>query len=819
MQRRRVSALVTFGLLVAACSGGDSEGGPTTVPTTSGPTATSPSTDDSVTDTVIEEAAFTYRATIRRTAHNIPHILAGDTASMGYGYGYAFAEDHLCSLADVVVQARSEASSFFGTGDDDRWLNQDLVLRAMALYERASKDFDNADPEMQEIIRGYAAGYNRYLADTGADEVPGYCQGAPWVRPIDSYDLAAYYKMLAGRASIAPLLSFIATAQPPAAGDGATADTSTEATAAAFESIGPAEATMASNAWAVGPERTADGTTMLVGNPHFPWQGALRFYEVHLTVPGRVNVYGASLLGSPAVNIGFTEGVAWSHTVSAGRRFTVYSLDLDPDDPTRYRYGDESRAMTPSTVTVDVRQPDGSTSEVVRTLWSTHYGPVLNFPGVGWSDSAVLTIRDANADNDELLPQFWAMNQATSMDELIAAHRDHAGIPWVNTIAASAEGRIWYADTASSPSLSAETITAWKAEVALGGLAKAALDNGVLLLDGSDPANEWTDIPGARDPGVVPFAEMPQVERADFVFNANDPYWFNNPDALMSEFSPAHGDFGRPLTPRTRGNARQLSVADGDAGDDGRFTFEELRDSAVGNRVFTAEVLLDEVVARCRLPVDQGGVAEQQICDVLAGWDRRVDIDSVGAGLWREFIDQFSNAEIADAGPLWKNPFDPADPLRTPNGLADGPQIAERLTAAAAALREMGFDIDTPLGEMQYAWRGAERIPLHGGRGDEGVSNVIVGGRDDTTTSEDEGVPEDPGYSVVYGTSFIYAIEYTRAGPVAEAFLTYGQSGDPASPFFADQTRLFSDKQWRTILFSEEAIASDSELREYEIAE
>jgi acyl-homoserine-lactone acylase len=64
---------------------------------------------------------------------------------------------------------------------------------------------------------------------------------------------------------------------------------------------------------------------MLVGNPHFPWQGALRFYEAHLTVPGELDVYGASLLGSPAINIGFTDGVAWSATVSAGRRFTAYT--------------------------------------------------------------------------------------------------------------------------------------------------------------------------------------------------------------------------------------------------------------------------------------------------------------------------------------------------------------------------------------------------------------------------------------------------------------------------------------------------------------
>jgi acyl-homoserine-lactone acylase len=468
--------------------------------------------------------------------------------------------------------------------------------------------------------------------------------------------------------------------------------------------------------------------------------------------------------------------------------------------------------MTSHTVSVDVRQPDGSTQPVERTLWFTHYGPVLNFPGVGWTAETVLTFRDANADNDELIPQFAAMNRAESMDELIEAHRDNQGIPWVNTVAASADGRIWYADTASSPELSGATIAGWKAQVAAGGFAKIALDNGVILLDGSDPANEWDDVPGARDPGLVPFDEMPQTERTDFVFNANDAYWFDNPDGLLSEYSPVHGNFGTPVTPRTRGNANQLSADSGDAGEDGLFSRIEMRDSSVGNRVFTADLLLADVVARCRAEL-----AEQAICDVLAGWDRRMNLDSVGAGVWREFIDQFNDAEVADAGPLWKNAFDPADPLHTPNGLADGPQIAEKLTAAAARLREMGFDIDTPLGEMQFAWRGDAKVPIHGGLGKEGVSNVVIAGGDDTTTSEDEGAHDEPGYPIKYGTSFIYNVEFTADGPVAEAFLTYGESGDPASPFFSDQTELFSRKQWRPILFTEAAIAADPELREYAI--
>jgi acyl-homoserine-lactone acylase len=69
------------------------------------------------------------------------------------------------------------------------------------------------------------------------------------------------------------------------------------------------------------------------------------------------------------------------------------------------------------------------------------------------------------------------------------------------------------------------------------------------------------------------------------------------------------------------------------------------------------------------------------------------------------------------------------------------------------------------------------------------------------------------GYPINSGTSFLMALEYTDRGPRAQAILTYGQSGDPKSPHFSDQTELFSKKQWRPILFTNEEIEADAELR------
>jgi len=56
-----------------------------------------------------------YDVTVTRTTFGIPHIKATDFGSLGYGYGYAFAEDNLCVLQEDLVTIRGERSKYMGT--------------------------------------------------------------------------------------------------------------------------------------------------------------------------------------------------------------------------------------------------------------------------------------------------------------------------------------------------------------------------------------------------------------------------------------------------------------------------------------------------------------------------------------------------------------------------------------------------------------------------------------------------------------------------------------------------------------------------------
>ena len=59
-------------------------------------------------------AAPSYNATIRITQHGIPHIVADDWGSLGYGSGYATASSSICNLADTLLTGRGERSKYLG---------------------------------------------------------------------------------------------------------------------------------------------------------------------------------------------------------------------------------------------------------------------------------------------------------------------------------------------------------------------------------------------------------------------------------------------------------------------------------------------------------------------------------------------------------------------------------------------------------------------------------------------------------------------------------------------------------------------------------
>ncbi len=761
---------------------------------------------------VLRPSHGVHRATITRTRHGIPHIVADDYESLGFGHGFATAETSICNLADTVLTARGERSRYLGP--KKRYSDQVTLFATNLQTDTLFTDIRNRhvvekllrDPkrgpgrEARALVRGYVAGINQYLRSVGGSKgiTDPTCRGARWIRPnATAKDL--WYGVYAANllASTGVFVPQIVDAAPPSADDPGLPNAPLSANAQfapvpedlpskdqLLKSLGKdPDSPFGSNATAVGSSSTASGRGMVLGNPHFPWRGRYRFAQSHLTIPGVYDVAGASLIGSPVVNIGWNKDVAWSHTVSTAYRFTPYEYRTVPGAPTTYLTDSGTKELRRREVKVVAKRKDGTLHTISEDVYRTPEGYVLDAPDVlmGWSPVSFFALRDANAEHLRTVDTFHNMAKAHDVRSLLAAQDRAAGMPWVNTTAADRFGNVLYADHSVVPNVPDDMVDQCLTPVGAALFEVAGLPG----LDGTRASSDckWRTDPDATRPGIFGPDNLPNTFRKDWVVNANDSYWLPNPKQRIEGYARIIGCENCERSLRTRMVYRY--VMDRLAGTDGlargkKVTHRTLEATEHENRVFGAELArqgddLQDVCAAAG-----GGEA----CDVLAAWDGRTNTDSVGAHIFREFW-----RRVPDQG-LWQIPFDPADPVGTPRDLNElNPLVVKAMQDAIAYLQDLNVPFDAPLGKLQVAGDdGAPPIPIGGGEGFTGNANAV--------SSRDPETNIDRLYPVTYGSSHIQAVAFTDRGVDADTILTYSQAVDPSRLFSRDQTRLFSQERW-----------------------
>jgi acyl-homoserine-lactone acylase len=714
-----------------------------------------------------------YSAEIRRTAYGVPHIKANDYAGIGYGAGYAAAEDNICEIAERFVTVAGERAKYFGRGENDANLNSDLYHKRLIASGEMEKllngpagSVDTPSKDARDLSRGFAAGISRYVRDTGAANITDpRCKGASWVREITETD---YWRhILAGQ--VLTQMNGVVAAAPPGVQQAAAADDPLIETTQ-----------LGSNAYGLGTNVTRSGRGMLLGNPHYPWDGQNRFYRMHYTIPGKLNVVGAGLITNVTIGIGHTEHIAWSHTVSTARRYGIYELSLDPADPTRYLYNGVSTPMTKTDITVEVK----GEAPVTRTSYATRFGPVVETETFPWSKTHAYALR-VIPQGIRAPDQYLAIWQAENARDLFRALGKYQATGF-NTTAVDAGGQAFFGDMGMMPNVSKELGD----RCATSELAKKQwTETRVPVLDGSKAECDWATDPDSTAPGVFGSTRTPHLFRTDYVSQSNDSHWLTNPKQPLKGFSPIFGDEATARSIRTRHGIDIIEKRI--AGTDGlgapKFDLASLQGALYQNRHLGGEMVRDDLVKACRASKK---ARLQPACDALAKWDLKVNLDSRGAHLFHLFAE--------NKGLQFKVPFDPKNPVTTPNTLdTANPAVIEALEKAVDKLNELKIPLDAKLGDVQGETRNGERIPIHGGAGQEGVFNVI-------TVENLE--PELGWTSIRHGSSWIMTVEFTPDGPKSQGILTYSQSVNPNSPHYSDQTKLYSQKGWDDLRFTEAAV-------------
>ena len=728
--------------------------------------------------------AAAYDVTIRITEHGIPHITSDTFEGMAYGAGYITTAEATCNLMDTLLTARGERSLELGpdvryrdnVGGSATNLEWDTLVRD--LHDRQVVENLLADPvagpsdRAKAMVVAETAGINDWLSTHEITDPA--CADADWIAPdVTTTDVWYAFYLAQLISSSTRLLPQITSATPPTVATRPYPRPTPAELRTAFGS----DRQFGSNATAVGGADTSTGRGMILGNPHFPWLGRYRFTQMHLTVPGKLNVAGGALTGFPAINIGFNKDVAWSHTVSTGYRFTPYQYRLVAGSPTTYKTADGGTAeLERRDVEIPVRT-DSGVETVTRTLWRTPEGYVLNAPSLfmGWTKDSVWAFRDANAEHLRTFDTFLSMNMASSVRDLLHRQDRGGGMPWVNTIAADRAGDVLYADHAVTPNVTDALVH--ECLTSAGGLIYNAA--GLPGLDGTRAATDcrWGTDKDAERPGILGPKHLPEVVRRDWVMNANDSYWLPNDKVHLTGYPRIIGCENCERTMRTKVVMAYVR----DRLKQGKETPATLASHEYANRVYAAEVArvggrLDQVCAATGLTA---------ACQVLHDWDGHSDPTSnAGAAIFQEFVDVADERGVD----LWEVPFDAKHPLTTPRTLSTGADVVDAMAAAIERITDRGFDLTETYGELHRSGdRGSAGWPLGGGLGDlSGDANAVSSTLGDPIL--------DP---VTRGSSYIQAVAFRgRKDLVARTILTYSQYEDPASPWSDDQTEMFSQEKW-----------------------
>jgi penicillin amidase/acyl-homoserine-lactone acylase len=431
----------------------------------------------------LKERAAKYNVKILRDSYGVPHIFGHTDADAAYGLGHAHSEDDFLTIQQVLLAARGQLASVYGTDSAPA----DYLVQFLRVWDVVDSQYAGLSSGTRAIAEAYADGLNVYAAHHPDEALPG-------LFPVNGKDIVA--------ASVekSPLFYgldetighlFSDNPEPPAT---------------------PTEVRYNSNGFAIGPSRTSDGQTFLDINSHQPYTGPVAWYEAHIHSDEGWDMVGGTFPASPLIIHGHNRDLGWAFTVNHPDLVDVYRLTINPNNPNQYKFDGQWRDLEVRQAKLNIKLIGNLKITVNReTLWSV-YGPAVR------GKTQTYAIRYAGIGTAGIWEQLYRMNKATNLKEWQAAMR-LAQLPMFNVVYADKQGNIDYVYNGIIPVRSEDYN--WKD-----------------YLPGDTSKTLWTK--------YLPFDQLPQVLNppSGFIQNANgSPFrttlGAGNPDP--KDYSPTLG--------------------------------------------------------------------------------------------------------------------------------------------------------------------------------------------------------------------------------------------------------------------------------------
>lgn len=467
---------------------------------------------------------------VYRDQYGVPHIMADNEHDLMFATGYVQAQDRLWQMDLLRRVAAGRLSEILGT----KTLEIDKFLRTVGLMRTAKKIADSLDYETRTLLQAYADGVNLYLREH-LDNYPieftllGY-EPYPWeiehtvaMSRVMAWQLNmgwyvdVMYAQIADSVGNQKMMEIFPrfpddaptiVSDKPISNHAALEFKSSKENSYSQKGLGVRlsktlltvlmrwmqineqvktiagfdGSAIGSNNWVVNGAKSATGKPILANDPHLAHSAPSTWYEMHLS-GGRLDVTGFTFPGVPLIVLGNNRNIAWGFT-------NVMTDDADFYVETiregRFLFNGKWNDLI--TVYEEIKIKDSAS--VMLPVSFTGHGPIISdFLKKELRDEQAIAMRWLGHDYSNEVKAIYKLNLARDWQEFREATR-HFKVPGQNVVFADYDGNIGYQ--------------------CMSGIPIRRSGNGIALLDGTTNLYDWQ--------GIVPFEELP------YSFNPADHY-------------------------------------------------------------------------------------------------------------------------------------------------------------------------------------------------------------------------------------------------------------------------------------------------------
>ena len=446
-----------------------------------------------------------------RDQWNVPHVYAQSEADLFFAQGFVHAQDRLWQMDFSRRLVAGRVAEILGK----QALALDRWTRTLSMRYTAEKEVSLLDQRTRQILEAYVAGVNALITQGKYPVEFNLLRYRPerWTI-IDSLSWA---KMMAWNLSVnweaeilrAQLISKLGPELaaelepdyftdfpyviPPEADYSCIGSSAVKRAQEARNFTGPGpESGLGSNNWVISGKRTTTGKPLLANDMHLGMTAPSIWYENHL-VGGTLNLSGINFPGIPGIIAGHNGHVAWGFTNGFPdvQDLFMENLERKPDGSIFFEYQNDWLPADVRFETIKVR--DGRS--VVEEVITTRHGPIINILAPNFIGEQPLALKWTALEPGEMFNGITRMMHSRNCQEFQNALRCWA-VPIQNTVYADIDGNVYYSFPGKVP--------------------VRAKGNGRLPVPGWTGEYEWI--------GYIPYEDLPHIINPEqgFIASANN---------------------------------------------------------------------------------------------------------------------------------------------------------------------------------------------------------------------------------------------------------------------------------------------------------